>query len=154
VFAGHDQSAEALATQSVQSRIAELAHMSIVGDRTTAVDETRRLVVASPPFAALCAGLLFPFLGYRLEDVRDQFPEAYKALLAAVDHEPFTVSTYNAALELGSRLHGPSFVANAHRRARASRIANPTVPALFSGYRAQSYQIAHWTARVMARLGL
>lgn len=154
VFAGHEQSADALTTQRVQPRIAELAHMAIVGDRTTAVDETRQLVVASPPFAALCAGLLFPLLGYRLEDVRDHFSEAYKALLSAVDREPFTVSTFNAALELGSRLRGPSFVVAAHRRAKASRIAKPTVAALFSGYRAQSYQLAHWTARVASRLGL
>jgi predicted O-methyltransferase YrrM len=152
IYAGHPQSARALATQQTQQRVAEIAHMIIAGDRDVAVDEARHLVLRSGSFATLCVGVLFAALGHRIEEVRAHFPEAHEALLSALHAEPFTVSTYNAALDLGSRLRAPSLVAAAHRRAKASSISEATVAALFSGYRAESYSLPQWVARIAERI--
>jgi hypothetical protein len=129
-----------------------LAQLVCIGDRVSVIEEANVMMRSAVPFIKIGVGLLFPLLGYRIEQLRAEFPAIHDGIYDAIDSKTLTVATFNAALELGARLYAPGFIAAALAEAKKSTIDRKTVAGLYSGYRAQSYGLPHVVARTMNRV--
>ena len=120
IFPGFTCNSEITAICAAQKQLLELRHQVLLGDRIGAIKGIREIASlgSKDTYTRLSAYHIIAELGYRVSNMDMNLTDLLNDVKMAVSHELGDVSTFVAALELGTKLNDDKLVSLAMKSAK------------------------------------